>query len=140
MERAPTIDDVGSDSVLDEDTYKNRVGRLIVEFRLLRGITQEQLAHDLGRSTAALSRWENGHSTPSMHDGHRLADLLDAAPELLLNPPLLPERPASPLEPLLAALDHQSGRDAVRAALQTLQSPRDGAPGGGRPARPHAVE
>jgi transcriptional regulator with XRE-family HTH domain len=140
MERAPTISDVGSDSVFDEETFQDRLGRLIVEFRLLRGITQEQLAHDLGRSTAALSRWENGHSTPTLHDGHKLAELLDAPPEFLLNPPVLPDRPASPLEPLLAALDHQSGRDAVRAALQRLQSQRDGAPGGGRRARPRPVE
>jgi transcriptional regulator with XRE-family HTH domain len=33
--------------------------------RLHLGITQEQLAHDLGISFSTINRWENGHTIPS---------------------------------------------------------------------------
>lgn len=37
------------------------------EIKVLRaklGMTQEQLAHELGVSFATVNRWENGHSSP----------------------------------------------------------------------------
>lgn len=84
----------------DEAAWRKRVGLLIVAFRERAGLSQEELAEAVGRSTAAVSRWENGHVTPSLWDGRRLAKALGAPADLLLRAPALP--PArSPLEDLL---------------------------------------
>lgn len=92
--REPSLAVVKPDLSIDD--WQRRVGRVIVELRLLRGITQEELAAEVGRSTAALSRWETGKAGPSLWDAYRLAVTLDAPPELLVNPPELPRR-VSPL-------------------------------------------
>lgn len=41
------------------------VGKLIREFRLLTGLTQEQFAAKLGVTYSTINRWENGRSKPS---------------------------------------------------------------------------
>lgn len=38
---------------------------LLKEIRAELNITQEQFAHELSVSFSTLSRWENGHTTPS---------------------------------------------------------------------------
>lgn len=41
-------------------------GEVIKEVRKALKMTQEQFAHDLGVSFSALSRWENGRTTPRL--------------------------------------------------------------------------
>lgn len=41
------------------------VSKLIRELRQLMGLTQEQFAASLGVAYPTVSRWENGHATPS---------------------------------------------------------------------------
>jgi len=40
-------------------------GEILREIRSELGITQEQFARELNVSFSTLSRWENGHTTPS---------------------------------------------------------------------------
>ena len=40
------------------------IGRKIKDFRLIKGITQETLAQELGVTPQAVSRWENGAAMP----------------------------------------------------------------------------
>jgi transcriptional regulator with XRE-family HTH domain len=41
------------------------IGKLIREMRQLMGLTQKQLAAELGVVYLTINRWENGHVTPS---------------------------------------------------------------------------
>lgn len=41
------------------------IGKLIREHRKLLGLTQKQLAAELGVVYLTINRWENGHVTPS---------------------------------------------------------------------------
>ncbi len=42
----------------------NTFPKLVKEVRKQLGITQEELAHELGVSFATINRWENGKTTP----------------------------------------------------------------------------
>lgn len=112
--------------------YRDRLGRTIAEVRVLMGMSQEQLAQALNRSTAALSRWENGKAEPSAHDLHRLAVILDMPADMLIYPS---EVPPTPTELRL--------RHAVEAGLRTAEirdrrARRSGLGRGGRPRKPPA--
>jgi len=76
-------------------------------------MTQEKLAEMVGRSEAAVSRWETGKATPSAIDLRRMSEAfklkLDEL-DLLIFPP---ESPVSPVAARLAA----SVRAGVRAGL-----------------------
>lgn len=94
-QRAPTLV-----AVEKEAAYRRRLGRVIVELRVLRGFSQEELAGQIDRSTAAVSRWETGKVTPTAWDMRRICEVLDAPADLLLFPPDLP---VSPIAELLEA-------------------------------------
>ena len=49
----------------------------IRELRVAIGLTQEEFARELGVSFTTVSRWENGHGTPSPLPQRRLQELLD---------------------------------------------------------------
>lgn len=40
-------------------------GELLKQIRIQSGVTQEQFAHELSVSFSTISRWENGHTSPS---------------------------------------------------------------------------
>lgn len=40
------------------------------------GLTQEELASQLGYSKASVSNWENGYSNPTLSDAFRIAEIL----------------------------------------------------------------
>lgn len=44
---------------------KKQFGDGVKELRTKRGLSQEELARDLGVSFATVNRWENGHTEPS---------------------------------------------------------------------------
>lgn len=112
-----------------ETNYLQRLGQTIAEVRILAGLSQDQLASRLGRSAAALSRWENGKVAPTAWDLRRLADLLAVPADLLLYPP---ERPPSPVEIRL----QQAVRDGLREAeVRDRRERRSGLGRGGRPRR-----
>jgi DNA-binding transcriptional regulator YiaG len=43
------------------------------------GLTQEDLAHEVGVSTSTVNRWENGHSQPSRLACHALQRISNTA-------------------------------------------------------------
>lgn len=79
--------------VLDDVTFRARLGRALARARRLRGLTQKQLGARIGRSEAAVSRWEHGKAPPDAFDVHRLCVVLKAPPELFIDPPLLDPDP-----------------------------------------------
>ena len=46
------------------DMDKKKIGKFIAECRKARGLTQFQLAEELGVSDRAVSKWETGNSLP----------------------------------------------------------------------------
>src|SRR3954465_14661936 len=60
-----------------ETNYKQRLGATITELRVIRRMSQAELAVRVGRSEAALSRWENGKAMPSAYDIFLLSQVLD---------------------------------------------------------------
>ena len=59
------------------------VGQRIAELRNERKISQNQLAAAMGVSRQAVSKWENGQSTPDAMNLIRLADVLNSDVEYL---------------------------------------------------------
>lgn len=68
------------------------IGRKIKDFRLIKGITQETLAQELGVTPQAVSRWENGAAMPdiallpalSIYFGVRIDDFFELSDEAQL--------------------------------------------------------
>lgn len=55
----------------------NVIGKAIKENRLSAGLTQKQLAKQIGVTHAAISYWENGINVPNVKDCWLLADALN---------------------------------------------------------------
>lgn len=51
-----------------------KVGKAISEARKGKGITQEELAAEIGVSAQAVSKWENGHNLPDIENLMRIAE------------------------------------------------------------------
>lgn len=104
QQRRPSLALVGTDS---EAQYRRRLGGAIVQLRGLRGISQATLAEQVGRSEAAVSRWETGKATPTAFDVRRLAEIFELpmdSLDLLLFPPAGPVSPvAERLQSIVAA-------------------------------------
>jgi len=61
-------------------------GYQVARLRMLRGLTQAQLAEMTGTRQPSIARLENGSSTPSLSFLKRIAEALDAKIELRLIP------------------------------------------------------
>ncbi len=61
-------------------------GYQIARLRILRGLTQAQLAEKVGTKQPSIARLENGSSLPSISFLTKLADALDARLEINLVP------------------------------------------------------
>lgn len=59
------------------------IGKKIQELRKKKGMTQEGLAHEMGVSVAAVSKWENDNSLPDIVTLCALADFFDVSLDLL---------------------------------------------------------
>lgn len=82
--------------------YRRLLGAAVVQLRALGGISQAELAEQIGRSEAAVSRWETGKATPTAWDLREIArvvDLEDDQLDVLLRPP---KGPISPVAERLA--------------------------------------
>lgn len=49
-----------------EHSYQRRLGSALIEVRAIRGVSQATLAEGVGRSEAAISRWETGKDRKSV--------------------------------------------------------------------------
>ena len=59
-------------------------GNFVCKLREERGLTQAEVANQLGVTAAAVSKWENGSSKPRVEILFRLADILGVRPEELM--------------------------------------------------------
>ena len=55
----------------------------IAEFRKEKGLSQRQLAKEIGTSQANLSRWEQGLNEPSIIECWKIADSFDVSIDFL---------------------------------------------------------
>ncbi len=58
----------------------------LIRLRLAKGLTQEDLAKMLNTKQESIARLENGGSLPSLSTMKKLAEALDADPEISLRP------------------------------------------------------
>jgi transcriptional regulator with XRE-family HTH domain len=71
-----------------EDSYGRRLGAVITELRLARGMdTQQKLADKMGRHVATIQRWETAGSMPNAWNIRELAAVLEVDVAILLYPP-----------------------------------------------------
>ena len=60
------------------------IGKIILELRKKKNITQEELAAELGVTAAAVSKWENGYTLPDILMLCALADYFEVTTDELL--------------------------------------------------------
>ncbi len=60
------------------------IGKIILELRRKKSVTQEQLAAELGVTAAAVSKWENGYTLPDILMLCALADYFEVTTDELL--------------------------------------------------------
>ena len=63
------------------------IGSRIAKYRKAKGMTQEELANQLGVSSQAVSKWENDASCPDISLLPRLCHTLGISTDALLTPP-----------------------------------------------------
>ena len=59
-------------------------GNFVCELREQKGLTQADVARELGVTPAAVSKWENGSSKPRVEVLFRLSEILSVKPEELM--------------------------------------------------------
>ena len=76
------------------------LGDKITNLRKKAGWSQEELAHQLGVSRQAVSKWESGSSIPDLDKILRLSQLFDVSTDYLLRDEMEPELPPAEPEPI----------------------------------------
>lgn len=73
------------------ESLELEAGYQVARLRILRGLTQAQLAEMVGTRQPSIARLENGSSVPSLSFLERIAEALDATVEIKIKPkPLSP--------------------------------------------------
>lgn len=88
--------------------------------RKARGMTQEQLAEAMNVSAAAVSKWENGQSTPDITMLAALADYFEVSIDALVNYQLHSHRREEMVERFRALSTSRQYDDAVAVAQEAL--------------------
>lgn len=60
------------------------IAQALAAIRRERNMTRRQVANELGRTVATISRWENGRRTPEVNDLYALADVYGTTPSVFL--------------------------------------------------------
>ena len=63
----------------------------IKNFRVFRGITQQELAYRLGKSKNVISNWERGDNSPNPDEIEKLCSILNVTPNQIFGWDPLPE-------------------------------------------------
>jgi DNA-binding XRE family transcriptional regulator len=88
--RMPKFSDWEAEKIKDPDflaaAEKLEPGYQVARLRMLRGLTQAQLAERIGTHQPSIARLENGTSTPSLSFLAKIAEALGARIELRLIP------------------------------------------------------
>lgn len=83
---------------------KTSLGSTIAALRKERGMTQLELAGQLGVTDKAVSKWERGLSCPDLYTFPRLAEILGASVEELMQVSPVPPKPAGRTAALLSLI------------------------------------
>ena len=83
---------------------KTSLGITIAALRKERGMTQLDLARQLGITDKAVSKWERGLSCPDLYTFPRLAEILGASVEELMQVSPAPSEPAGRTAALLSLI------------------------------------
>ncbi len=83
---------------------KTSLGSTIAALRKERGMTQLELAGQLGVTDKAVSKWERGLSCPDLYTFPRLAEILGASIEELMQVSPVPPKPAGRTAALLSLI------------------------------------
>ena len=99
-----------------------KTGNLIRSIRTEKGITQKQLAEELHVSSAAVSKWENGHGFPDVSLLEPLAAALDITVTELVSGCRAPELPCAedPAKDILSLSRTEHTRSKRKTAITTL--------------------
>lgn len=93
-----------------------KLGEIIARLRKEKGMTQEDLARELNISYQAVSKWENGISSPDISNIKALAQLFGVSIDALFGLELLPDK----TEKYLADAD-----DAIEKAQSVFAAPEE---------------
>lgn len=84
------FDDWLSEQIQDEEFRKEyerlAPGFQVAKLRMLRGLTQQELAERVGTHQSSISRLENGEREPSLPFLRRVVDALDGCVEVQIRP------------------------------------------------------
>lgn len=134
-----TVGDVPDTKPSGDAAYLKRLGEVIVEIRVIRGISQARLAAEVNKSEAALSRWENGKAAPEATDMRRIRAALGMPSRWFFEPPETTVTPGlldvaeTVEEGLLDGLLEAGGRSRLRPSSRRLRPQRRPPSDGGRP-------
>ncbi|EOS65739.1 helix-turn-helix transcriptional regulator [Oscillibacter sp. 1-3] len=98
---------------------KTSLGSTIAALRKERGMTQLELAGQLGVTDKAVSKWERGLSCPDLYTFPRLAEILGASVEELMQVSPVPPKPAGRTAALLSLI-FKAVACAMGAAVTSL--------------------
>jgi transcriptional regulator with XRE-family HTH domain len=114
-------------------TSKQQVRLYLAEWREHRKLTQQQLADQLGSTSATVSRWETGQREPSLSAQKAIAEVLDSE---------VADLNRHPDQPSADALLRGQPQEIVDLALKLIVaviSPMNSTPKGKQPRRPHFI-
>ena len=69
------------------------VVNMLIDRRIEKNLSQEELNYRIGIADYQLAKWESGHRTPSVFSLHCWADALDARIEIVANDNKPPQTP-----------------------------------------------
>lgn len=114
----------------------------LIEMRRSRGLSQEELAKELGLSRQAISKWERAESAPDIGNLVALAGIYEVTLDELVRGASSDEAPSSPEEAMAAAPEEAPPADApapsANAAAAASAAPPP-PPDGAVPVRPAAA-
>ena len=99
---------------------ENTIGKNIARLRKACGITQEELAGELGLSFQAVSRWENGQTTPDVATLQRIAQRMQVSLDALVGYTPAP-RAVSPYQEWYKSPEYYWGTEPSSLCLKIIE-------------------
>ena len=62
---------------MNQDLYLQKIGKMIAKIRLQKGLTQAELAEEMGTSQSAINRIESGQQNLTLETLARISDVLE---------------------------------------------------------------
>jgi len=76
---------------------RNRFGYALQQALTARGMSERQLAQQVGVDPRRVARWRRGKGLPDLYETQALINALRVSEELFRNPPEVPKPPAYPI-------------------------------------------